>query len=375
MKNLGALLVLAAQDCLATSLTVGQSGNLKVQGPDVLTAAGINAGDYGCWCRRIGGNDFHGGKVISSVDLLCKQWNAARRCLSLVGGTCEYEADNTYACTDVTDAGTCSATNNCGLDSCKIDVYYADLVKQEITNSGIDTSVVSDAVACAQASNVANTPNVCTGAAPLVTPEYQEGTQVCDGQGLVPGPFPMEQINYPNAIAMQSPIKNKHMANVVMSDEFAFEFDYIMPDNSKRNAWRNILHVGSSKNTQLPRIIEDKGRQRFTVVVGCKSSGLNYVHVEESFPLNVQMTVRVEVRKKCSNHDRLITKVYVDDVLKATKEGNRCPGMDGVQNAVWRAHDSSPGSTSLYNNYDTVGPGTGITGNMKYQNLSGTPHS
>ena len=45
--------------------------------------------NHGCWCSRLAGADYSGGRVLDTLDGICKEWAQMRRCLNIRGGSCE----------------------------------------------------------------------------------------------------------------------------------------------------------------------------------------------------------------------------------------------------------------------------------------------
>lgn len=140
---------------------------------------------HGCWCARLnpqadqsilGGNrqidlDGDGDADDGGLDLLCREWIISRQCNKLRGGSCNAETGTVTGdpyTIDFSHASnyTCIDTNDCQLDSCEIDAYYAFEIYNFITDNGI-TLIEAESGDCKDP-NVQVTPQnrECTGTVP-----------------------------------------------------------------------------------------------------------------------------------------------------------------------------------------------------------------
>jgi len=111
---------------------------------------------HGCWCARLnpeadhsilGGNRMldlngDGSPDDHGLDILCKEWIMARQCNKLVGGSCNEQTgtptDDPYTIDFSHPSNyTCTDTNDCQLDSCEIDAYYAFEIYNFIEDHGV----------------------------------------------------------------------------------------------------------------------------------------------------------------------------------------------------------------------------------------------
>jgi len=101
---------------------------------------------HGCWCTKL--NPQHqlfpntGGKAVDDLDLICKHWFQARRCLTLEDGPCNdktvygkawkkdfYTSSMQYKKTApkiLEIFADCPQSDQCGRSICKIDAFYAN---------------------------------------------------------------------------------------------------------------------------------------------------------------------------------------------------------------------------------------------------------
>jgi len=106
---------------------------------------------HGCWCSRIlGTNPEYVGVAADDIDRECKLWNTARKCISLTDGSCHnysgipaqytIEFDNSNGDHDCEVAGN---VNQCLIDSCKVDTYYASRIEAILLNSAFSGTALS----------------------------------------------------------------------------------------------------------------------------------------------------------------------------------------------------------------------------------------
>lgn len=95
--------------------------------------------NHGCWCAKVSGsNPDFAGEPVDDIDKLCKEWSSKRRCNGLIGGSCPTDVPQatdyfierfSTGGVNLGSAYSCDTTVNlnddCLLDSCYIDAYYA----------------------------------------------------------------------------------------------------------------------------------------------------------------------------------------------------------------------------------------------------------
>lgn len=125
--------------------TAVESGLLQFIGQELLEEVGLeNLGNYGCWCAGIDANDdsatYGIGDPLDDLDRLCKEWFTARHCTTIQEGSCfnywaeETPGNNGYITNfdDATVTDYCQPddpTNECGMDVCKIDMHFVQLIR------------------------------------------------------------------------------------------------------------------------------------------------------------------------------------------------------------------------------------------------------
>ena len=153
--------------------------------------------DHGCHCARFDPQSskrmLGGGHAVDQLDDLCKSWYQARMCLNRYDrGSCKNldNQDYGYQVTvgvDINDSSpdtvqcnefhstTLRQYNECELDSCKVDIYYVQLIKNTVElDNDFSPFVVDDYTTCPRggsapaADGVSTRYKYCDGEAPLV---------------------------------------------------------------------------------------------------------------------------------------------------------------------------------------------------------------
>jgi len=140
-------------------------------------------GTHGCWCSRLGSTPFLGGHPMDPLDKICRNWVRARRCVTLIDGSCEgIEITGTYTINedkrecpwseenetvgDLTcgEAGGHLNSEGCLKDLCLIDLKYITEIKHFLEENISWTPITGDANTCQPGCNG------CTGGGGSSTP-------------------------------------------------------------------------------------------------------------------------------------------------------------------------------------------------------------
>lgn len=134
--------------------------------------------DHGCHCVKMD-QDFTGlgGRTtLDTMDGLCQDWAAARRCITLQGGSCENVdldlIDYQVTINPQTKEMDCTINDNngssdCAKDCCYIDTLNAQFVLGELSNSPSWAPITGDVASCPKCNNCVP-PAGCRGTAPNV---------------------------------------------------------------------------------------------------------------------------------------------------------------------------------------------------------------
>merc|ERR1712110_500659 len=157
---------------------------------------------HGCHCSKI--SDHHdqgytlGGRPVDDIDLICKDWFAARNCIRKNGGICYEKDESFYSVT----SGFCENDNGnaCTVSTCSIDVFYVNLLKDSISKR----QDWVDSPDCFPGSVGIQVKDACCGSWPNLQLYAQAVSKCVDGHVS-----PIETIHYQNEPENESSDQNE----------------------------------------------------------------------------------------------------------------------------------------------------------------------
>lgn len=170
----------------------------EVLDDDTLSAQVLS---HGCWCQKLNpyseaailGLTLGGPETSDELDKLCQNWYAARRCNDqLSGGSCYTLSEDTYYQFHALSRSCVPADHQnfaigdpvqqqCLFDTCSIDLYFSNQIKQfieasQLSNTFDDLLSAAETFVCIPSNNGNNVSNnhICVGTVPDLKIERQD---------------------------------------------------------------------------------------------------------------------------------------------------------------------------------------------------------
>ena len=103
---------------------------------------------HGCWCAKIlneNSNELGGSTPVDDLDIICKQWSVATKCIHSLGQNCyQYDQQPTTDISIETGVNGLQISTQCEIpsnddlclqDACKVHTYFANKIAEEINNN------------------------------------------------------------------------------------------------------------------------------------------------------------------------------------------------------------------------------------------------